>query len=127
MERFKNGWNAFLNKDSTEYRYVDIGGGYSYRPDRPRRIRGSERSIVNSIYNRIALDVAATNIIHARINQNGQYVDSIKSSFNECLTTSANIDQTGRAFIQDIVQSMCDEGVVAIVPVETTANPKDYE
>ena len=124
MERFKNGWNAFLDKDSIEYRYVDVGGGYSYRPDRPRRIRGSERSIVNSIYNRIALDVAATNIIHARINQNGQYVDSIKSSFNECLTTSANIDQTGRAFIQDIVQSMCDEGVVAIVPVETTANPK---
>jgi len=124
MERFKNGWNAFLDKDSIEYRYVDVGGGYNYRPDRPRRIRGSERSIVNSIYNRIALDVAATNIIHARINQNGQYVDSIKSSFNECLTTSANIDQTGRAFIQDIVQSMCDEGVVAIVPVETTANPK---
>lgn len=123
MERFKNGWNAFLNKDSTEYRYVDIGGGYSYRPDRPRRIRGSERSIVNSIYNRIALDVAATNIQHVRTNQNGQFTDTMKSGLNECLTVSANIDQTGRAFIQDVVQSMCDEGSVAIVPVDATANP----
>lgn len=124
VERFKNGWNAFLNRDPTiTYKYVDIGAGYSYRPDRPKRIRGSEKSIVNSIYNRIAVDVASTTIQHARVNQNGQMVEVIKSGFNDCLNLSANIDQSGRAFIQDIVQSVCDEGVVAVVPVDTTSTP----
>lgn len=124
VERFKNGWNAFLNRDPTiTYKYVDIGAGYSYRPDRPKRIRGSEKSIVNSIYNRIAVDVASTTIQHARVNQNGQMVEAIKSGFNDCLNLSANIDQSGRAFIQDIVQSVCDEGVVAVVPVDTTSTP----
>lgn len=123
IERFKNGWNAFFSRDPTTYKYVDIGGGYSYRPDRPKRMRGSEKSIVNSIYNRIAVDVASATIQHVRINVNGQMTDSINSGINECLNLSANIDQTGRAFIQDIVQSMCDEGVVAVVPVDTTVDP----
>lgn len=123
IERFKNGWNAFFSRDPTTYKYVDIGGGYSYRPDRPKRMRGSEKSIVNSIYNRIAVDVASATIQHVRINVNGQMTDTIDSGINECLNLSANIDQTGRAFIQDIVQSMCDEGVVAVVPVDTTVDP----
>lgn len=123
IERFKNGWNAFFSRDPTTYKYVDIGGGYSYRPDRPKRMRGSEKSIVNSIYNRIAVDVASATIKHVRINVNGQMTDAINSGINECLNLSANIDQTGRAFIQDIVQSMCDEGVVAVVPVDTTVDP----
>lgn len=123
IERFKNGWNAFFSRDPTTYKYVDIGGGYSYRPDRPKRMRGSEKSIVNSIYNRIAVDVASATIQHVRINVNGQMTDTINSGINECLNLSANIDQTGRAFIQDIVQSMCDEGVVAVVPVDTTVDP----
>lgn len=123
IERFKNGWNAFFSRDPTTYKYVDIGGGYSYRPDRPKRMRGSEKSIVNSIYNRIAVDVASATIQHVRINVNGQMTDAINSGINECLNLSANIDQTGRAFIQDIVQSMCDEGVVAVVPVDTTIDP----
>lgn len=124
IERFKNGWNAFFSRDQTDYKYVNLGAGYSYRPDRPRRLRGSEKSIVNSIYNRIAVDVAATTIQHARVNQNGQMTEIMKTGLNNCLTLSANIDQTGRALIQDIVQSMCDEGVVAVVPVDTTYDPR---
>ena len=123
LDRFKSGWNAFVGNETIKYKYVDIGPGYSYRPDRPKRYRGSEKSIVNSIYNRIAVDVAATTIQHAKVNQNGQMVSVIRSGLNTCLTLSANTDQTGRAFIQDIIQSMCDEGVVAVVPVDTTANP----
>lgn len=125
FERLKNGWNAFMSRDptTTQYKYVDVGAGYSYRPDRRRHIRGSEKSIVSSIYNRIAIDVAATTVQHARVNQNGQMTEIMNSNLNTCLTLSANIDQTGRAFLQDIVQSMCDEGVVAVVPVDTTVNP----
>lgn len=123
IERFRNGWNAFFNKDPTVYRYADIGGGYGYRPDRPKRIRGSERSIVNSIYNRIAVDAASVNVMHVKVNQNGQYTDTVDSGLNECLTLSANIDQTGRQLIQDIVQSICDEGVAVVVPVDTNVDP----
>lgn len=120
--RIKRSWNAFFNKDPTKD-YQDIGMGYSYRPDRPRFSRGNERSIVTSVYNRIALDVAAITIQHVRLDDNGRFLEVIPSGLNNCLTLEANIDQTSRAFIQDVVMSMFDEGCVAIVPVDTTKNP----
>ena len=120
--RLKSAWNAFRNRDPTDY-YRDIGSGYYYRPDRPRLTRGNERSIVTAIYNRIALDVASLEIKHCRLDENGRFVETIKSGLNNCLSLEANIDQTGREFIQDIVMSMLDEGCVAIVPVDTTVNP----
>lgn len=122
-DRLQHGWNAFMNKDPTvEYR--DTGASYFYRPDRPRFTRGNERSIVNSIYNRIALDVAAIDIFHCKLDEEGRYIETVNSGLNNCLNIEANIDQTGRAFKQDIVQSMFDEGAIAIVPVDTTVNPK---
>lgn len=120
--RVKKAWNAFMNRDPTYYRN-DIGPAYSYRPDRPRLSRGNERSIITSVYNRIALDAAAINFAHCRLDENNRYMEDISSGLNDCLTLGANIDQTGRAFIQDVVMSMFDEGCVAIVPVETDANP----
>lgn len=103
-----------------------FGSGYasSYRPDRMRFTRGNERTIVTSIYNRIAMDVAAIKVEHVRLDQNGRYAELLDTGLNQCLSLEANTDQTGRAFIQDVVMSMCDEGVVAIVPVDTTINPK---
>ena len=121
--RLKNAWNAFTNRDPTRG-YQSVGPGYSLRPDRPRLSRGNERSIITSIFNRIALDVASVGIKHCRLDENGRYIEDMKSSLNECLNLEANIDQTGRAFIQDVVMSMLDEGCVAIVPVDTTADPK---
>ena len=124
--RLKKAWNAFSkNRDPTESqnRYHNVGMGYVYRPDRVRFTRGNERSIVTSVYNRIAMDVAAINIKHCRIDENGRYIENIKSGLNECLTLEANIDQTGRSFIQDVVMSMFDEGAVAIVPVDTSIDP----
>lgn len=113
-----------MNRDQTpDYNYVDLGTGYGYRPDKTRLRYCNERSIVNSIYNRIAMDVAAISIKHVRLDQNGNYLETISSSLNDCLTCEANIDQTHRAFIQDVVLSMFDEGCVAIVPVDTTVNP----
>ena len=121
--RLKHAWNAFIgNKDPTYYR--DIGNGYFYRPDRPRFTRGNERSIVTSVYNRIALDVAGINIQHCKLDDEGRFVSIIESKLNNCLNLEANIDQTGRAFIQDIVMSMLDEGCVAVVPVDTTIDPR---
>lgn len=120
--RFRHAWNAFMNKDPTPY-YRDIGAGYGYRPDRPRLTRGNERSIVTAIYNRIALDCAAVNIMHCRLDDNDRFVSTIDSGLNKCLTIEANTDQTGRAFIQDAVLSMLDEGCVALVPVDTSDNP----
>lgn len=122
--RLKHAWNAFLNRDPTASYYNNIGSGYSNRPDRPRFSRGNERSIVTSVYNRIALDVAAINIQHCRLDEDGRFISTINSNLNSCLNLEANIDQTGRAFIQDVVMSMFDEGCVAIVPVDTTLNPK---
>ena len=125
--RLKHAWNAFVNnRDPTGY-YQDTGPGYSYRPDRPRLTRGNERSIVTSVYNRIALDVSAINIQHCKLDENGRFVSTMNTKLNKCLNLEANIDQTGRAFIQDIVMSMLDEGCVAIVPVETTIDPKITE
>lgn len=121
-DRLKNSWNAFMNKDPTRD-YRDVGNGYYSRPDRFRLTRGNERSIVTSVYNRIALDVAAINIQHVRLDDNGRFMSNIDSALNNCLTLSANIDQTSRAFIHDVVMSMLDEGCVAIVPVDTSTDP----
>lgn len=122
MDRLKHSWNAFTSRDPT-IDYQNTGPGYSYRPDRPRLTRGNERSIVTSIYNRIALDVSSININHCRVDQNGRFIENIDSTLNKCLNLEANIDQTGRAFMQDVVMSMLDEGCVAIVPVETDNDP----
>lgn len=121
--RLKHAWNAFRNKDPTDW--GNIGAGYVLRPDRPRFSRGNERSIVTAVYNRIALDVAAINIRHIRLDENGRYFGDINSGLNNCLTVEANLDQTGRAFIQDVVMSLLDEGSVALVPVDTSLDPKD--
>ena len=119
-DRLAHAWNAFMNRDPTYY----SGNSYSIRPDRARFSRGNERSIVTSVYNRLSLDASAINIKHVRLDENERFTGVISSNFNECLTLSANIDQTNRAFFQDVVISMLDEGSVAIVPVDTTFNPK---
>ena len=122
FNRLQHGWNAFVNNKDPTLEY-STGPGYYYRPDRPRFTRGNERSIVTSVYNRIALDVSAISIQHVRLDDNGRFSSVIESGLNNCLTLDANMDQTGRAFIQDIVMSMLDEGCVAIVPVDTTLDP----
>lgn len=122
MNRLKNSWNAFRNRDPTMF-YSEPGISYTYRPDRPRFSRGNERTIATSVFNKIAMDVAAIDIRHCRVDDNGRYIEDIKSDFNECLTLEANIDQTHRAFIQEAVMSMFDEGVIAIVPIETKGDP----
>ena len=122
--RCQRAWNAFVsNRDPTRALAMDSGYGSATRPDRPILTRGVDRSIVTSVYNRIALDAANVNIVHCRLDENGRYVENMKSGLNNCLTLDANVDQTGRAFIQDAVLSMFDEGVVAIVPVDTDDDP----
>lgn len=121
--RFKNAWNAFSNKNPTSSN--NGYGGYYYRPDRVRLTTRNERSIITSVFNRIAIDVAAIDINHCQLDEDGRFQSIISSSLNECLTIEANLDQTGRNLIQDAVMSMFDEGCVAIVPVDTTFNPKD--
>ena len=121
--RLVHAWNAFTSRDPTQY--IITGPGYSSRPDRPRLSRGNEKSIATSIFNRIALDVSSVSIKHCRLDKNGRYVEDIDSGLNNCLTLEANKDQTGRAFIQDAVLSMLDEGCVSLVPVETTIDPKN--
>lgn len=119
--RLKHAWNAFLNRDPTSYYH--IGSSYSYRPDRPRLTRGNERSIVTSVYNRIALDVSAITIRHVQLDENERFIGTLNTGLNSCLTLEANVDQTARAFMQDVVMSMLDEGCVAIVPVDTDLDP----
>lgn len=126
-DRLQHAWNAFINNRDPTADYRNIGAGYAYRPDRPRLTRGNERSIVTSVYNRIALDAAAIKLQHCKLDENDRLVSILDTGLNKCLTLEANIDQTGRAFIQDIVMSMLDEGCVAIVPVETTIDPKNTE
>lgn len=121
-ERLKNSWSAFLGRDPT-ITYQDTGPGYSYRPDRTILTRGNSRSIVSSIYNIIATDVASIDIKHVKVNENGQYVNDMDSHLNEVFTRSANIDQSGRALIKDLALSMFDEGVIAVVPVLTEGDP----
>ena len=122
IERIQNGWNAFMSRAPTNDYSTGIGS--YYRPDRVRFSRGNERSIVTSVYNRIALDVSAIDIKHCQLDEDGRYMHDVNSGLNECLNLSANTDQTGKAFIQDIVMSMLDEGCVAIVPVVTTCDPR---
>lgn len=122
MSRLKNTWNAFKNRDPTVF-YREPGMSYTYRPDRVRFSGGNERSIVTSVYNKIAVDVGAIDIKHCRLDGNGRYIKDVNSGLNNCLTLEANIDQTGRAFIQDAVMSMFDEGVVALVPIDTSVDP----
>lgn len=122
--RLKHAWNAFMNKDPTRS-YMDLGSSYSYRPDRPRFTMGNERSIVTSVYNRIALDVAAIDVQHVRLDDNGRFLEVIDSGLNNCLSLEANTDQTGRAFMQDVVMSLLNEGCIAIVPVDTDDDPED--
>ena len=122
MTRLKNSWNAFRNRDPTML-YREPGMSYTYRPDRPRFSRGNERTIATSVFNKIAIDVAAVDIRHCRVDKNGRYVEDINSDLNECLTLEANIDQTYRAFRQEAVMSLFDEGVIAIVPIETKGDP----
>ena len=120
--RLKSAWNAFRNKNPTrDFQYY--GSSFSTRPDRPRLTRGNEKSIVNAVYNRIAMDCAAVKIQHVRLDENDRFLEVIPSSLNSCLALSANTDQTGRSFIQDVVLSMLDEGCVAIVPVDTDKDP----
>lgn len=122
--RVKRGWNAFWNRDPT-IQYKDRGTVSFYRPDRPRFSRGNERSIVTSVFNKLAVDVAALDIRHVRLDKNDRYSETLDTGLNNCLTLEANIDQTARAFRQDIVMSMMDEGVVAIVPVDTNDDPTE--
>lgn len=123
VDRLQHGWNAFMNKDPTPS-YYDYGAGYSIRPDRPRFSRGNERTIITSICNRISLDVASINIKHCKLDKNDRITEVLSTGLNACLNLEANMDQTARAFLQDVVVSMCDEGVIAIVPVDTTIDPK---
>lgn len=120
--RLKHAWNAFFNRDPTPVKWNE-GSIHSYRPDRPRLTKGNEKSIVNAIYNRIALDVSALDIKHCKLDENKRYIQDMSSKLNRCLTIEANLDQTARAFIQDVVISMLDEGCVAIIPVDTESNP----
>ena len=122
IERVQRGWNAFRNRDPTP-NYRDMGISYSYRPDRIRLTRGNERSIVTSIFNRIALDASSVNIKHCKLDENERFVSVVNSGLNSCLNLEANIDQTGRAFMQDVTMSMLDEGCVAIVPTDTSLDP----
>lgn len=121
-ERIRKSWNVFVGREPVKNTY-DLGYGVSTRPDRPRLTRGLDRSIVNSIYNRIAVDCAAVDIKHVKVDNSERYIKDEDSGLNEVLTTSANIDQTGRAFMEDAVISMFDEGCVALVPIETSDNP----
>ena len=126
IERLQHGWNAFINnKDPTFSNQNDLGPSFYYRPERRKLHRGNERSIINSIYNRIASDVAAVDMMHVRTDENGRFSDVVKSGLNNVLTIEANIDQTGRAFVQDIVMSMFDEGVAACVPIDTSVDPEN--
>lgn len=122
--RLKHAWNAFFNRDPTNS-YNNVGPGYYHRPDRTRLSGGNERSIVTSVFNRIALDAASIKIQHVQLDENERFLKIIDSGLNRCLSLEANIDQTGRAFIQDAIMSMLDEGCIAIVPVDTDLNPND--
>lgn len=121
--RLKKAWNVFLNRDPTVYQKNYYSTGSSYRPDAVRFTRGNERSIVTSVYNRIAIDASTVNIVHARLDDNNRFLEEINSTLNDCLTLEANKDQTARAFRQDIFEVMMDKGVVAIVPIDLSDNP----
>jgi len=125
LDGFRRVWNLFRNKDPTATVRYDIGPSYGYRPDRSRFSRGNERTIVTSVYNRIAMDAASYRMQHVRLDDNDRFTEVIQSGLNNCLTVEANIDQTGRAFMQDLVASMLDEGCVAAVPIDTDDEPEE--
>ena len=122
--RLKRAWNAFTNRDPTGG-YKSVGPGYSLSPSRPRLSRGNEKSIVNAVLTRIAMDAAAIDIKHCRLDKNGRYLEEVDSPLNDCFNLSANIDQTGRAFKLDVYLSLLDEGCIALIPIDTTDNPDD--
>ena len=122
-QRLRHAWNAFTGKDQDRLIVQDLGPSYTVRQDRVPFRRGTEHSIIASIYTRIAIDVSSIKIQHARLDENDRYTGTVDSGLNYCLNTEANIDQTARDFMQDLVESMCDEGVVAVVPVDTSVNP----
>ena len=125
--RLKHAWNAFKGRDPTGeigYNYIEPTGGYAYRPDRMRYSRGNERTIVTAVFTRIALDAASINIKHVKLDDNDRMFETVNSGLNYCLNVEANKDQSGRAFLQDCFMSMLDEGCVAVVPVDTSLNPK---
>ena len=128
LNRFRNAWNAFLGRDPTD-KYLEYGlyGGSYQRPDRTQLSYGNDKSIITAIYNRIALDVSQISVRHVNVDENNQYIETRNSSLNDCLTLSANLDQTGKAFMQDIVMSMFDEGCVAVVPIAADVNPKNTD
>lgn len=125
LERIRSGWNAFRNNKDLTYYSSDIGYGTSFRPDRTRSLISSDRSMVTALYNRIAIDVASINFQHVKVDKTGMFLETVDSDLNKCLNVEANIDQSGRELIQDIAHSMCDEGVVAVVPVDTDIDPMD--
>ena len=120
FDTLRHSWDVFRNREPT---YLNRGTSATYRPDRTQLSRGNERSIITSIFNRIAIDVSSVNIKHFKVDANGRFIKEIDSGMNTCLNLEANIDQTGRAFMQDTVMSMLDEGTVAMVPVDTTFDP----
>lgn len=122
-DRLKRGWNAFVNNKDPTIQYQEVGTGYYRRPDRSTIVRRNERSIITTLFNRISMDASSVNIMHCRLDDNGRFLEQIDSGLNTCLNLAANIDQTGRAFIQDAVMSMLDEGCVALVPVDTDRDP----
>lgn len=124
IDRARKAWSVFVNNRDPTQQYRDWGASYSVRPDRIKFTRGNERSIITAVLNRIANDIASLGIKHCRLDENGRYIEDINSGLNDCLNIEANIDQTGDAFIRDVVISMLDEGVTAIVPVDTTVDPK---
>lgn len=131
LDRLRHAWNAFAEYDnSPPYnsgyyypKYEDLGMVSTYRPDRVYFTRGQERSLISTVYNRIAIDVASVDIKHVKIDDGGRYLSEIDSGLNDCLSFQSNKDQTARAFIQDIVMSMFDEGCVAVLPIDTSINP----
>ena len=123
LDRLKHAWNAFLNKDPTpNYSY---GPTYGFRPDRSRLTRGHERSLINTIINRISVDSASIPIKHVKLDNNNRYIETIDSGLNYCLNVEANKDQTGRGLRQDLISTMLDEGCCALVPIDTTIDPKN--
>jgi hypothetical protein len=128
MTRVSRAWNAFFTRSEKFARSIfDVGSRSSTRPDRSRLTFGNEKSIIASVYNRLAIDIAAMQIQHVKVDENGRYLSGISSNLNDCLTVSANVDQTGTAFLQDVAMSLFDEGVVGIVPVDTTKDPEDSD
>lgn len=123
VDRLRHSWNAFVGRDPTPY-YHDVGPGYSHRPDRYRMARGNDRTIVTAVYNRLAIDAAAIAVRHVKLDDNGRFTEYVESGLDNCLSLEANIDQTGRAFLHDVFLSMLEEGVVAIVPTDTSSDPR---